>query len=144
MSKLGLAISITSKLFEDTTDKGGNPYILHCLRVMEGVKHLGELAMICAVLHDVMEDSNDYSWTDIDALFGSEVVVILQLLTHRKETDYMVYIKALSVHPIAKAIKKADLIDNSNITRLKGLRQKDFNRLEKYFRAYEYLNDWPK
>ena len=32
LSKLGLAISIASKVFEDTTDKGGNPYILHCLR----------------------------------------------------------------------------------------------------------------
>ena len=53
----------------------------------------------------------------------------------------MEYIKALSVHPIAKEIKKADLRDNSDITRLKWLRKKDFGRLEKYSTAYTYLND---
>ena len=73
--------------------------------------------------------------------FSQEVIVILQLLTHRKETEYMEYIKALSVHPIAKEIKKRDLDHNSKITRMKGLRKKDFERLEKYHLAYTYLND---
>lgn len=52
----------------------------------------------------------------------------------------MNYIKALSVHPIAKEIKKRDLEHNSKITRLKGLRKKDFDRLEKYLIAYTYLS----
>lgn len=141
MSDLAKAIKIVAEVFEHKKDKGGHPYFLHCMRVMNGVQHLGETAMIAAIMHDLVEDSH---WT-FDMLkfefFSSEVIVILELLTHRKETEYMQYIKALSVHPIAKAIKISDLKDNSDITRLKGLRSKDFDRLQKYAIAYEYLKD---
>ncbi len=142
---LTTAIKIAATAFEKDYDKGGTPYIMHLLYVMHKVKHLGETAMICAVLHDLIEDKQDEAGYDFDYLahegFSSEVIVILQLLTHRKETAYMDYIKALSVHPIAKAIKKADLEHNSKVSRLKGLRKKDFDRLEKYCVAYQYLCD---
>ena len=138
---LGKAISLASQVFEKTKDRGEQPYILHCLFVMDKVKYLGNTAMICAVLHDVVEDCPEITWEYMQKEFGDEVTLILQLLTHRKETDYMDYIKALSVHPIAKEIKKADLEHNSRITRLKGLRKKDLKKKEKYFRAYEYLKD---
>ena len=114
-------------MFENVTDRGGHPYILHCLRVMNGVQHLGETAMICGILHDVLEDVPSITVDYITKEYGSEVAFTLELLTHRKETPYMEYIKALSVHPIAKEIKKADLRDNSDITRLKGLRKKDIS-----------------
>lgn len=92
-------------------------------------------------MHDVIEDT-EVTFDDLyNEGFSQEVLLILQLLTHRKGTDYMAYIKALSTHPIAKEIKKADLRHNSDITRLKGVRQKDFNRLEKYSRVYLYLTD---
>lgn len=142
---LGKAINIASKAFENKKDRGGNPYMMHCIRVMMGVEHLGDEAMQAAVLHDVVEDCEDefgISFAYLRTLgFSEEVILILQLLTHRKETEYMQYIKALSVHPIAKAIKMSDIRDNSNITRLKGLRSKDFDRLQKYAIAYEFLKD---
>lgn len=145
MSKLGIAINIASEVFKNKTDKGGHPYMLHCIRVMMGVQHLGEEAMIPAVLHDVIEDHPEgiefAKQMLIDAGFSPEVILILELLTHRKETEYMSYIRALSVHPIAKAIKISDLRDNSDITRVKDLRQKDFDRLQKYIYAYKYLTD---
>jgi (p)ppGpp synthase/HD superfamily hydrolase len=140
---LGKAIAIASVAFENKVDKGGEPYILHCLVVMNKVRHLGHLAMICAVLHDLIEDceKNGYNFDVLRELgFSQEVITILELLTHRPETPYMDYIKALSVHPIATAIKKADLEHNSNITRIKGVRKKDFDRLEKYSLAYIYLS----
>lgn len=137
MSKLGIAINIASEVFKNKTDKGGHPYMLHCIRVMMGVQHLGENAMIPAILHDVVEDHPKgiefAKQLLIDNGFSSEVMLILELLTHRKETDYMTYIRALSVHPIAKAIKISDLRDNSDITRVKDLRQKDFDRLQNIF-----------
>lgn len=141
MNKLALAIQITATQFVDKFDKGGNPYFLHCMRVMNGVEHLGETAMTAAILHDVVEDTS-LTFDDLREFgFKQEIITILELLTHRKETEYMQYIKALSVHPIAKAIKLSDIRDNSNITRLKGLRSKDFDRLQKYAVAYEYLKD---
>ena len=138
------AIKIAATAFENDRDKGGVPYIMHCLYVMHKVKHLGEVAMICAILHDLVEDKSaeGYHFLYLQKQeFSDEVLVILQLLTHRKDTPYMDYIKALSVHPIAKAIKLADLEHNTKVSRLKGLRKKDFDRLEKYCIAYQYLLD---
>lgn len=140
MSKLGLAISIAAQAFEDKTDKGGKPYILHPIWVMNKVRHLGEDAMIVAILHDLIEDT---AWTLADltkAGFSDKIVGDLHLLTHQKETPYMEYIKAISVSKIATAVKLADLEHNSNITRLKGLRKKDHDRIEKYSIAYVYLS----
>ena len=42
------------------------------------------------------------------------------------------YIKKISLSVRATKIKLSDLKDNSDITRLKGLTKKDFDRLEKY------------
>jgi (p)ppGpp synthase/HD superfamily hydrolase len=140
---LTTAIKIASTAFEKDYDKGGIPYIMHLLYVMHKVKSFGETAMICAVLHDLIEDKEssgyNYEYLRLQG-FDEEVILILQLLTHRKDTEYMDYIKALSVHPIAKAIKKADLEHNSKVSRLKGLRKKDFDRLEKYCIAFQYLS----
>jgi (p)ppGpp synthase/HD superfamily hydrolase len=144
MKNLSKAISIAAKSFENTLDKGGNPYILHCLYVMNQVAHLGETAMICGVLHDLVEDFPDvwdYKRLMNEEGFHPEVINILMLLTHNKSTDYMTYIQNISHHPIAREIKKADLRHNSDITRLKGIRKKDFDRLQKYSIAYQYLSE---
>lgn len=141
MNSLSKAIAITSAAFVGGNDKGGQPYILHCLYVMDKVKHLGNEVMCAAVMHDLIEDT-DCTFDELrQEGFTQEVITILELLTHRKETDYMDYIKAISVHPSATAIKLADLEHNSKITRLKGLRKKDFDRLEKYIKAYTYLKN---
>ena len=68
------------------------------------------------------------------------VVQTVKTLTHDKGEYYMEYIKRVSRDSIAKEIKLADLRHNSDITRMKGLGQKDFDRLQKYFTAYAYLN----
>lgn len=138
---LSKMIAIVSANFNGVLDKGGKPYILHCLRVMDSVKHLGPEVMQIAVGHDLVEDTD----VTLDYLkeqgFSDRVIEAIKLLTHDQAMPYDVYIKRLSFNDDAKAVKKADLRDNSNISRLKGLRQKDFERLEKYNRAYQYLSD---
>lgn len=138
---LSRAIEIAAIAHSNQLDKGGKPYILHPLWVMDRVRHLGETAMIIAILHDVVEDTE---WT-MEALikegFNQDVIFALQLLTHDKEQSYEDYIKAISLDSLAKAVKIRDLEHNTKITRLKGLRKKDFDRLEKYHKAYTYLLD---
>lgn len=139
MSTLGKAIAIASELFKDTKDKGGNPYILHCLYVMGDTED--EVEAICGVLHDVVEDT-EWTLQDLrDEGFNEEVIEILDLLWHRPEVSYDDYIKRLAHKPKAKRIKKRDLRHNSDITRIKGLRKKDIDRIEQYHRAYIYLSD---
>jgi (p)ppGpp synthase/HD superfamily hydrolase len=136
------AIKIAATAFENDYDKGGQPYIMHLLYVMHKVKHLGEVAMICAILHDLIEDKKKKGYT-FEFLkeegFDFEIIYILTLLTHDKEEDYMSYIKRLASNPIAKSIKLADLEHNTKVSRLKGVNQKDFDRLQKYCYAYQYL-----
>ena len=140
MNKLALAIAITAEAFKNKIDKGGHPYILHCLRVMNGVT--GDECTKCAsVMHDLIEDT-DFTFAKLTELgFSDKTIGLLHLLTHQKETHYDEYIKAISVSPEATQIKLRDLEDNSNITRLKGLRKKDLDRMEKYHRAYIYLSN---
>lgn len=53
---LDRAIQIAAVAHKGQTDKAGEPYILHPLRVMFSRKT--ETERICAVLHDVVEDTH--------------------------------------------------------------------------------------
>lgn len=136
---LGTAIALAAKEFENVTDKGGKPYILHCLYVMNQVEHLGTEAQIAAVLHDIIEDTS-YDEPGLIALgFNERTVKRVGMLTHLPNEPYMDYIKRVSIDKITRHIKMADLHHNSDITRMKGLREKDHKRIVKYFEAYAYL-----
>lgn len=56
MSNLSVAISIAANGFKNKYDKGGQPYILHCLRVMNDLHTRDEELQSIAVLHDCIED----------------------------------------------------------------------------------------
>ncbi len=140
---LDKAIAITAAAFEGEFDKGGVPYIEHCLHVSYGVRHLGTEARIAAVFHDLLEDHPE-TWSAqklIGEGFDPRTIEVVVLMSHLKGVPYMEYVRKLSVSVIAIAIKMADLRHNSDIHRLKGLTPKDFARLEKYFIAYAYLRD---
>ncbi len=140
---LGIAIDIASSIFRSKYDKGGRPYILHCLWVMDKVRHLGDNYMIAAVLHDVIEDSQYWDLERMKAAgFNQEVLDALELLTHDKETPYQEYIQRLAINKIAREVKLRDLEHNSKITRLKGVTDKDIERMEKYHRAYTFLKNY--
>lgn len=139
---LGKAISIAAKVFENTKDKGGQPYILHCIRVMNNPRINTLAKKIVAILHDVPEDS-DITIEDLRKQgFSEEILTALALLDFKRSgLSYQDTIKKLSFNEIATDVKLSDLEDNSNITRIKGLSKKDFDRLEKYHIAYTYLSN---
>lgn len=139
MATLGRAIAIAAKEFEKVTDKGGNPYILHCLWVMNAVRHLGENHMIVAILHDLVEDTN---WT-IQGLrmegFSEDILYSIDTITKKPKQLYMDYIEGIALNPMAREVKLRDLEHNSKITRLKDVTRKDKERMFKYHQAYTYL-----
>lgn len=141
MATLGKMIRIAATSHEKQLDDGGKPYILHTIRVMMGVAHHDdEEIMTIAVGHDLLED--DPEWT-IERLraegFSERVLTALSLLTHPKHEPYAQYIQRVSTNIDATLVKLADLRDNSDITRLKGIREKDTKRMEKYHRAFLFL-----
>jgi (p)ppGpp synthase/HD superfamily hydrolase len=138
---LDVAIALAARKFEGRFDKGGQPYILHCLFVMFQMDPDDHDLMIIAVLHDLIEDT-DFTIEMLRILgFSERVLTALTLLTHLDGVPYMDYIRAIAMNPDARKVKRADLRHNSSIMRMKGLRGKDFQRLEKYHTAYEYLKD---
>lgn len=137
---LGKAIAITSKAFDERFDKGGKPYILHCLQVMNWVDQSDEELMQIAVLHDLVEDT-EFTFFDLRLLgFSERVVSALESLTHWGGEPYEEYINRVATNPDAVKVKLADLRHNSDITRMKGLREKDIARIEKYHRAFNFLS----
>jgi len=137
---LGIAIAIATNAHEGQFDKGGKPYILHPLHLMNQLMFDTELAII-AVLHDVFEDSNQ----DIDILFSlgfsERVITAVELLTHDEEDVYGEYIDKICTNYDAIRVKRKDLQHNSDITRLKGVTDKDISRMEKYHRAFIQLGE---
>lgn len=141
-NQLATAIAITAAAFENKTDKAGKPYILHCLRVMHKLHSADEELNAIAVMHDLIEDCpTQWSISKLCLLgFSHRVYSAVDALTHRIGESYEKYIERISLNPDATAVKLADLRDNSNITRLKGLTKSDFERVEKYHKAYVYLS----
>ena len=135
---LDKAILIASKAFEGKYDKGDVPYIMHCLHVMREVEHLGVEAQIAGVLHDLIEDTRWNAKMLLDEGFKEETVSLILLLTHGNES-YKDYIMRLSLSPVARSIKMADIRHNSDVHRMKGLEEKDFGRIKKYHESYAFL-----
>lgn len=108
---LAKAIETAARLHKDQVDLSGKPYIWHPLRVMLAVE--GVHAQMAAILHDVEEDCGGREvLRDIPFTIPPEVRVALDLLYHVKGTSYGPYLEALKPHPIARAVKLADMRDN--------------------------------
>lgn len=127
------ARKIAEKAHAGQRDKGGNPYILHPIRVMERCET--ELEKITAVLHDVLEDS-EYTLEDLRKEgFADEILEALICLTHLEGEGYMEYIERVCKNPLATRVKYADLQDNMDLSRILHPTEKDYARLEKYKKA---------
>lgn len=123
-------------------DKGGNPYILHPVRVMLRCNTLEE--KIVAMLHDTLEDSDLNADDLVKEGFSKEIVDAVVTLTRKTEENYMEHIQKVSKNPLATAVKLSDLADNMDLNRLPGLTPKDFQRLERYLRAKLILEEAQK
>jgi len=81
------AFNFAVEAHKDMRRKSGEPYIYHPLEVARIVTKeigLGETSIICALLHDVVEDT-DYTISDIRKRFGDKVANIIDRLTKIKE-----------------------------------------------------------
>lgn len=136
--QLDAGISVAVRYHCGLYDKGGKPYILHAFYVMNALMYDPELATI-GVLHDVIEDSNLTIEYFINLGYTQRVIDGLILLTHNPEDTYQEYIDKIATSYDAIRVKRKDLEHNSLITRLKGSRPKDLERIKKYHDAFIFL-----
>lgn len=120
-------------------DRGGNPYILHPLKVMHYVKSSDEEIQCIALGHDVIEDTN-VTYKDLrEAGISDRVIDGIRALTKLPGQTLEEYKEGVFMNPDAMLVKMADLRHNTDIRRLKGVTEKDLARMEKYHRFYMEL-----
>lgn len=130
MALLNKAIALAAKAHSGQVDKGGHPYILHPLRVMLNCE--SEQARICAVLHDVIEDT-PITLKDLkEDGFTDDILVALDCLTRRKDESYDDFIGRVVQNEIACQVKLADLNDNMDLSRIPNSSKTDEKRIQKY------------
>lgn len=131
------ALKLCFEAHKNQVDKTGLPYVFHPFHLAEEMND--EYTTICALLHDVVEDT-DYTLDDLTEMgFPKEIIDALFLLTHNPNIPYMTYIKEIANNPIAKKVKIADLKHNSDVTRLDVIDNYVIERNQKYQKALEYL-----
>lgn len=117
-------------------DKGGNPYILHPLKVMHYLKTDDEELMCMALGHDVIEDTN-VTYKDLrESGISERVIAGIRALTKVPGETYDEYKDRVFASPDAMRVKMADLRHNTDIRRLKGVTDKDIARIAKYQTFY--------
>lgn len=137
MNKLEKAIEMALDAHEGDTDKAGATYIRHPLRLMGEMDT--EQERIVAVLHDVVEDS-DNELRDIEETFGTDIADAIEALTKPENVDYVKeYIPQVAGNDTARKVKQADLRDNLDVTRLPEVSQEDFENIQKYHRSLKKL-----
>ena len=129
---LSTAIRIATNAHDGQYDRGGNPYILHPLKVMYLTKSADEEIQAIAVLHDTVEDS-DVTWLDLrEAGMTDRVISGVRALTKIPGQSYDEYREAVFANRDAMIVKLADLRHNTDIRRLKGVTIKDRERMARY------------
>ncbi|RZO86233.1 MAG: hypothetical protein EVA65_04700 [Oceanococcus sp.] len=145
--QLSHMLTLATQRHDGQFDKGGNPYILHCLKVMHYVRSDDEELQCIALGHDLIEDTFD----DLDEgkrfLYGrgfsERVVSGISALTKILGESYDAYKRKVMANPDAVIVKMADLRHNSDIRRLKGVTPKDIERIARYHAFYLELRDLP-
>ena len=117
-------------------DKSGMPYINHPARVAERMELPEE--KVVGWLHDTVEDTG-LTLQEIEDHFGAETAAAVDAISRRDHEPWEDYLQRVKLNPTARKVKISDLIDNSNLTRLKVVTLTDIKRQEKYNRALQYL-----
>lgn len=141
---LAVAIALASEKHMHQTDKGGKPYILHPLRIMFRLRTDDEELMSISIMHDCCEDSDVTIEMLTEMGFSKRVTDATSLMTKTKGMTYEQYIERICTNYDAVLVKMADIKDNTDVSRLKGLTLKDFERMQKYHISYKRLEEAKK
>ena len=147
------AIKIAVEAHTGQVDKGGNPYILHPLRVMLSLDT--EEERIVGVLHDVVEDCEGWTWERLgEQGCSDEIIEALKSVSKTPEEEkqfkkmddpnekldhYLEFIKRAKFNKIGRNVKAADIKDNLDISRIDDITESDIDRLNRYKAALKLL-----
>lgn len=135
--ELKKAYEIASMAHKNQKDKGGAEYINHPVAVSAMVESLEE--KIVALLHDVVEDTR-VTLEELKSFgFNDDIIAAIDAISKRDGESIDEYMNRVKNNKLACSVKKADLLHNMDISRLKVVNKKDLERLDKYQYIYNYL-----
>ncbi len=133
------ALKLCFEAHKNQVDKTDMPYVFHPFHLAEQMTD--EATTAAALLHDVVEDT-EYTLDDLRELgFPDAVVEAVALLTHDPAVPYMEYVRNIKKNPIARAVKRADLLHNGDLTRWDEVNDFVLQKTEKYRQALAVLDE---
>ena len=149
------AIEIAVSAHKGQVDKAGAPYILHPLRVMLSLSTKEE--RIVGVLHDLVEDCEGWTFQRLsEAGFSAEIIDALKSVTkydaiknpiipkrpdNNADETYEEFVRRAAANRIGAKVKRADLMDNMDWSRITEPTIKDLERMIRYKKALAYLDN---
>ncbi len=133
-------------------DKSGKPYFLHVETVSRTVADLirdqelgSEMfslkAQIVGYLHDIIEDT-DITPEDLRGYaIPPDCILAIEAITKNDGLSYQDYLVRVRSNKLATVVKIADMMHNSDLSRLDYVTIKDLTRREKYQKAIMFLYD---
>lgn len=131
------AIRMAAKVHRGQTDRFGNPYILHVMRVMmRGEDHDEQ---ILGALHDVLERS-EVTIADLEKKgFTPRVLKALGHISRVPDETYEQYIDRVVEDNLAIRVKLNDLADKMDLLHVEQLDPSDLKRYNKQLTAYHRM-----
>lgn len=127
------AYFIVERVFRDVLDKGGKPYLHHLYCVASKLDTKEERTV--GLLHDTIEDTeiNENDLREVG--FNDTIINALLLVTKQADETYPQFIDRIlnSGNMIAIKVKKADMENNMDLSRISNPTVKDYHRNEKKY-----------
>lgn len=137
--KLSLAILLATVGHFNQYDRGGNPYVLHPMRIMMRLRTTDKELMQIAILHDIIEDTL-ITFADLKLLgFSERVIDALTVLTKDQNLSYEENIERVLTNIDACKVKLEDLKDNLDASRLKDVSEKTLLKQKQYIFAFDKI-----
>jgi (p)ppGpp synthase/HD superfamily hydrolase len=138
---LSRMLHIATNAHHGQFDRGGQPYILHVLKVMHYLKSDDEELQCIALGHDVIEDTKTTYQELHEAGMSERVIAGIAALTKLPGQTLEEYKTGVFANPDAMRVKLCDLRHNSDIRRLKGVTDRDLERMKKYHEFYTEIKE---
>jgi len=136
---LSKMLTLVVQAFEGVFDKGGRPYVLHCMQVMLWLDGDDEELQCIGLGHDLLEDTSVTEASLVELGFTRRIIDGIKCMSKVPGESYEEYKAKVKSNPDSIRVKLKDLRHNSDIRRLKGLRPKDIERVARYHAFYVEL-----
>lgn len=146
------AAQVARRLHLGQVDKAGVPYFDgHLSAVSSQGRDWRE--RVVGYLHDSTEDTNytleavlslleEFAGASLPHRDRKEIELALRFLDHHSADSREAYIQRIVASPLAIAVKLHDLAHNMDISRLVSLSPRDYERVERYKREFDYLSSF--